>query len=324
MGDLPSADRCSLGDRADRTELADRQAGTDARWSDAGRSTSWGVLWMVFTMTVAWVPALLADRLGPAPTEAALWESSEAPASGQSPIPFPVLTPLPLAESAAVAGTSIRREHRSEAGDIPPGSGSPSSLAPPADPRVTNPQRPEPTETGPEFVGSALEDLPGSVLLGGPLGLESIHEKAMVPAARSEQAMRARSTDPLLALPPLWRRPMAVLLGGRSNLMTAEVVRLPATHLRRPEEIPLAVQGGGQAETTIEPSSPLSRRLIERWAAQQPTLPEGKVRPVLVVLEPLVAEPLTSASDPRAAAISPVETASSEPADSPHKETIAP
>jgi hypothetical protein len=131
---------------------------------------------------------------------------------------------------------------------------------------------------------------PGSLLLGGPLTLASLDEKPMVPAARIEHALQARSADRLAALPLHWRPTMAALIQGQNQVLSAEVVHLPAAHLQTAEEYPMAVQSDGVVETPVTPSVP-SRQALQRWAEHQSPTPQGSVRPVLVVLEPLAAEP---------------------------------
>jgi hypothetical protein len=51
------------------------------------------------------------------------------------------------------------------------------------------------------------------------------------------------------------------------------------------------------AETSVNPSAP-SRQALERWAERQSPTPQGTVRPVMVVLEPLAAEPPSPAAEP--------------------------
>jgi hypothetical protein len=135
---------------------------------------------------------------------------------------------------------------------------------------------------------SRQQPLPGSLLLGGPLTLASLHEKAMVPAARIEQVLRSSSADQLAAVPRHWRPTMAALIQGNNQILPAEVVRIPVPHLQRPEEYPMVVQSDGVAQTPVTPSE-LSRQALERWAERQSPTPKGSVRPVMVVLEPLAA-----------------------------------
>ncbi|MFN9531195.1 MAG: hypothetical protein ACK575_07065 [Cyanobacteriota bacterium] len=141
--------------------------------------------------------------------------------------------------------------------------------------------------------------LSGALQLGGPLGLETLKEKAMVHAARLEQLVRARSADRLFAVPPHWRPAMRALLHGQQRVLPAEVVRVPAPHLKTAEEYPMALKPDGVAETTVTPPAH-SREALERWAERQAPNPEGSVRPVMVVLEPLGPEPEPPASKQRA------------------------
>lgn len=119
----------------------------------------------------------------------------------------------------------------------------------------------------------------------------------MVPAARIEQTLRARSTDRLSAVPIHWRPTMEALIQGQKQVLPAEVVRVPAPHLKQPEEYPMAVLPDGVAETSVNPS-PNSRKTLERWAARQNPPAEGGVRPVMVVLEPLAADPAPESGRP--------------------------
>ena len=151
---------------------------------------------------------------------------------------------------------------------------------------------------------TATSPISGSLLLGGPLGLESLREKPMVPAARLEQVLRERATDRLEAVPPQWRPAMQALLNGPERVLPAEVVRLPAPHLLAPEEYPLVVKSDGIAETTVTPP-PRSKATMERWAKNVEASPPGSARPILVVLEPLQADdhstehqPVTGRAEP--------------------------
>jgi hypothetical protein len=133
------------------------------------------------------------------------------------------------------------------------------------------------------------ERLKGSVLLGGELDLESLNEKPMVPAARIEQALRAKAADRLEAVPPQWRPTMRAMLTGPERVLPAEVVRVPAPHLSTAEDYPMIVKSDGVAETPVTPS-PSSKAILEHWVERQQQMPMGKVKPVLVVLEPLATE----------------------------------
>ena len=262
--------------------------------SSARPSGPWALLWLGGIAAAAWVPLLLADSLP--------WASFSAPV---------VSTP-------AASGT---RPSDSTAASLPPPQPFMASLAEPHAPFVALGARPAPWVDReqpsaplppqrqawagePEVLAEAeapaaaaafapgrsrSEPVPGSLLLGGPLTLASLREKPMVPAARLEQTLRARSADRLSAVPLHWRPTMEALIQGKHQVMPAEVVRLPAPHLKEPEEYPMAVQADGVAETPVNPSPP-SRQALERWAERQSPTPQGTVRPVVVVLEPLAAE----------------------------------
>jgi hypothetical protein len=115
----------------------------------------------------------------------------------------------------------------------------------------------------------------------------------MVPAARIEQALRARSADRLAAVPLHWRATMEALIQGQQRVLPTEVFHLPVSHLMKAEDYPMVVKADGVAETPVILSE-LSRQALERWAERQSPTPQGSVRPVMVVLEPLAAEPLPS------------------------------
>jgi hypothetical protein len=243
-------------------------------------SGPWALLWFGGVAAAAWVPLLLADALPWGSTTTPLAFSaaptaSTTPSSGATAASLP--PPQPLLASLAQPPASF---------------GARSSLWLDGE-RAANPQAPWPPEPpataafAPAPVRQQL--LPGSVLLGGPLTLASLQEKPMVPAARLEQTLRARSADRLSAVPLHWRPTMEALVQGKHQVMPAEVVRLPAPHLQEPEEYPMAVQPDGVAETPVNPSPP-SRQALERWAERQSPTPQGTVRPVVVVLEPLAAE----------------------------------
>ena len=252
-------------------------------------SGPWALLWLGGIAAAAWIPLLLADALpGASTSRQAPAARATAPAAANAKPPLAALAPPPpllatLTPPAAPLG--IRSgpwldPERPASPDLRPlAAGAERSVEPEAPAAASSaaasgPQRP----------------LPGSVLLGGPLTLASLQEKPMVPAARLEQTLRARSADRLSAVPLHWRPTMEALVQGKHQVMPAEVVRVPAPHLQKPEEYPMAVQPDGVAETPVTPSAP-SRQALERWAERQSPTPQGTVRPVVVVLEPLAAEP---------------------------------
>jgi hypothetical protein len=261
-------------------------------------ATPWALLWLG-GVAAAWAPLLLADSLPSAPVvmapsspgaAASAWVADSARVRAGSlatlASPQPLLTSL--GEPTAPLGV---RPSPWPADEAPR---SPVAVEPRVQARAAEPEylpEPEPPAASAFAPGrSKREPLPGSLLLGGTLTLASLQEKPMVPAARLEQTLRARSADRLSAVPLHWRPTMEALIQGKNQVMPAEVVRLPAPHLNEPEEYPMAVQPDGVAETSVNPSAP-SRQVLERWAERQSPTTQDTVRPVVVVLEPLASEP---------------------------------
>jgi len=226
------------------------------------------------------------------------WQSSTAPVSDflveppsipVKPLPTPTIAslPKPVVTKLAQAPAALRSRPSPWLKNLRP---------PVASRRLPSPPQRVEGSTAKALVTPFLakasprqQALPGSILLGGPLSLESLQEKPMVPAARIEQALRARSDDRLSAVPDHLRSTMETMIEGEKQVLPAEVVHLPAPHLQKPEEYPMAVQANGVAETPVTPSE-LSRQALERWAQRQSPTPRGTVRPVTVVLQPLAAE----------------------------------
>lgn len=255
----------------------------------------WALLWLGGSAAALWVPLLLADSLPWAAKAPPASLAATAPAAKPpAPLALPLAPPQPLLASLAPdparlgarPGPALERAQGAFASFSPQEGAQAEPVAGPA---------PAPSTTSQPL--ASQRPLPGSVLLGGPLSLASLHEKPMVPAARIEQTLRARSTDRLQAVPLHWRPTMEALIQGKQKVMPAEVVRVPAPHLKEPEEYPMAVQSDGVAETSVTPSAP-SRQALERWAERQSPTPPGTVRPVMLVLEPLAAEPPSPAAEP--------------------------
>jgi hypothetical protein len=256
------------------------------RPADSPTAAPWALLWLGGIAAGVWLPLLLIDHLSPpllsgSRLRPTIQPVAPAKAQGKGSLPGAMVDFGPLALAGAVGGK--------------PGTGpTPASLllgSRDETPRLLSAIAAEPGQAD-RAISFSDETAPasGSLLLGGTLGLESLSEKAMVPAARTEQARRASAADRLQALPLHWRADMLVLLkGGPEHVLPAEVVHLPAPHLSQPEEIPLAVKRGGLADTTVQPSSIQSKQALERWAERQAPIPRGSVRPVVVVLEPIAA-----------------------------------
>jgi hypothetical protein len=233
-------------------------------------ATVWALLWLGAIGAAAWLPLLLADG-EPRGRLPARFPAASAPFQ-----PAPLTSrPLPLDPPASLVSTGPAARGGSRwAMDV---------SAPPSDTPVSSP-----TVVTTAVAPAALLPQParGALLLGGPLGLESLNEKPMVPAARLEQALRASAADRLAAVPPLWRPAMETLLQGPDHVLPAEIVRLPAAHVTTPEHYPLVMKADGIGETTVTPPN-RSKDTLERWARKAPLPPNGSAKPLLVVLEPL-------------------------------------
>lgn len=255
----------------------------------SGSAAAWALLWLGGLAGTAWVPLLLVDQM-PLPH----------PPVALAKVPKPVREELPLEKPLPLVG--MANQKRPPAGH--PFSNAYRPLAPSFRPAAPPPFRSASAiaaaSTHPVNQGGietrVLPPLPmlkGSLLLGGSLGLDSLNEKPVVPAARIEQALRAHATDKLDAIPQHWRPTVRELLKSPNSsdlqVLPAEVVRVPARHLREPEDYPMVLQADGTAETPVTPSA-TSKETLERWAKKQQTMAPGQAKPVLVVLEPVVSE----------------------------------
>lgn len=247
----------------------------------------WALFWLCGTALAVWVPLLLLQHVTTAPRAARRTPAPRNPPTTRRP-------PMPLAGRAAA-----RTPQASAPAPLP------TAFVAPAYPFYPTPAYPRLARASTPFIPGAFPPAvqsdtiepgelifpsrvrSGTALLGGPLGLESIGEKEMVPAARTELALRALAADPLQVFPRHWRNELRGLVRTALRVLPGEMVRIPAPHRRTPEEIPLAVSARGRAETTVAPSSPTSFQKLEGWAQRQSALPSGTVRPVVVVLEPI-------------------------------------
>jgi hypothetical protein len=257
---------------------------------------AWGLVWLAGAAAAVWIPLLVADSL-PRGSTARSPAYLVAPAAKHSAgLKHP---PPPTAPKVA----NVAKTHAPLwAGQITPLAAKrvkiPMAKARPKTTPIPRLVRavalaPAPALAQKPANASAAarqHSLPGSLLLGGPLTLASLQEKTMVPAARLEQVLGSRSGDRLSTLPRPWQTIMAALLQGNAQVLPLEVVRLPVPHLQAPEQYPMAVRDDGVASTPVTPSE-LSRQALARWAQRQRPTPKGSVRPVMVVLEPLAAEP---------------------------------
>lgn len=149
--------------------------------------------------------------------------------------------------------------------------------------------------TGDDPLSSLLLPLRGAAALGGDLTLADLNAKPVPVAVRAERLHWSRSKDPLTPLPRHWREEMRSAMQAEAKRIEAQVVRLPAPHLDKPEEVPLAINSKGDAWSLVQPASPPSRALVEQWASRQSPPPEGSGRAVVVTLEPIEPAPAPAA-----------------------------
>jgi hypothetical protein len=257
---------------------------------DAGSPTPWALLWFGGMAACAWVPLLLSERSLPvhSPAHRSHRESAIAGYQATQTHPFSRKFPILSHQHDDSAGRSTLQSLAAhnpkerldgisrQEGPIPHDAGF--HLHPGGAPQ------PDPSAWLQEISAP-----PGSILLGGPLGLESLQEKAMVPAARTERALRIINADRLSAVPSHWRAAMQTLVKGSHHVLPAEIVRLPSPRITAAEEYPMVVKSDGIAETIVTPS-PDSKQDLERWAERQAPVPAGSLRPVMVILEPIKTE----------------------------------
>jgi len=257
----------------------------------------WALLWLGAFAVTTWAPLFLVERLsqpnrtldGADPLAGSIPGPPRPPGGPIPSSPQPWIAAMPAAGIPSPAGLlplhGVEPLRQPKAWAALPPSGAAVEIAGGTSPATT-------------------AKISGSLLLGGPLGLESLRETPMVPAARLEQALRNRAANRLEAVPPQWRPAMQALLNGPERVLPAEVVRLPAAHLKAPEEYPLVVKADGIAETSVTPP-PRSKATMERWAQNLKASPPGSARPILVVLEPLQADDQLSKHQPVTPAVEP-------------------
>lgn len=157
-----------------------------------------------------------------------------------------------------------------------------------------------PRQSAPGLLGRAFTR---AQLLGGSIGLTDLQEGPMAPLALAERALQRSSGDPLAPLPSLWREPMRQALlrlpGAPQPFSPARTVIVPSAAVRRPVQVPLALQSDGSVDVLASPDDSAVLREIEGWSRQQRLPPRGALQPTLVHLHPLPLDaPITPAATP--------------------------
>ena len=239
--------------------------------------------------TFLWIPLLawgLVERWNSEPAPTLTQHVSPSP---RSPIPLPAEVGLPLLTPSAPQNPALGdlglRAHKLAAQAIP------ASLAV----ALATPQ-PHSSHHNAPLTPTLSLPLRGVSALGGDITLDDLKAKPVPIAVRAERLMWSRSQDPLTPLPRQWRDEMRTALPAEARQVEAQVVRVPAPHLKQPEEVPMAIDSRGDGWTLVTPASPASRQLVEQWASRQTPPPEGSGRAVVVTLEPIDTLPPESES----------------------------
>lgn len=244
-------------------------------------SFKWAILWLLASVSSVWLPLLLLNHL---PSNRRLAE---------------IKPPQATVSAARLQGLPRLDPHRIEGFSTIPRDASTINLSETAFVHESTQHisagfasYPSPSHTQMDSSGVSINPTKDAILLGGPMNIESLQEKEMVPAARVERARGLLASDALHAVPLHWRHHLRALLNNSAPKRTiqAEIVRLPAPHLSQPEEIPLVVQPNGLADTTVEPKTAATRQSVEHWLERQPQQPLGEIRPVLIILEPIASD----------------------------------
>ncbi|KEF42950.1 MAG: hypothetical protein ER33_03530 [Cyanobium sp. CACIAM 14] len=159
-----------------------------------------------------------------------------------------------------------------------------------------------------------------SELLGGVLTIQDLGGPIMPPMARAERARWASSGDPLAPLPQDLREPMRQAIRTlpaptptkTARLQQGRVIYVPSSRVRKPTQVPLALQADGTVDVLSHPDDPAVIEDIKEWSSRQQAPAAGTVTPAVVNLQPMPPEPTVRV--PQAPAkVSPVASAPTPP-----------
>lgn len=306
-------DKPQLSRRDERSADRFAAAAPPPRGWAAGSSVSWALLSQVF-----WIPLVALDlhdrwvayRRDVTPPRQAL---PPGPIAGATSFGLndllgadrPVQRPAGQANQVVAAALGVAvpgGTHRVGVRLSSAGSGASSLLDRPFTASLDVPSSPAPSAaaaaraaaaaTGPYQAGTLLgRAFTRAQLLGGGIGLADLQEGPMAPLALAERALQRGSGDPLAPLPSFWREPMRQALlrlpGAAPQLSPARMVIVPSGVVRRPVEVPLALQSDGSVDVLEPPGDPAVLREIEGWSRQQRPPATGSLQPALLLLHPL-------------------------------------
>jgi hypothetical protein len=265
-------------------------------------------------LQLAWLPVAVVDRMERSRVSQPFTPASPTSGLRQAPAPPPqgptdgVLSALLLNPSSPSMSppAAVKRMGASPSDGIPtppPGTHAAGSFATALAERLQNtrhaaPAAGEPFESFRDHLGIVRPGTPAGFstadLLGGPLTLASSAEVAMPVLARAERARWASSGDPLAPLPAQWRTPMRQAVkqltstgNDKTTELSALVVHIPSTRVRRMEQVPVAIRDDGTATVLRAPNDKAAIKEIEGWAAKQPVPNQGAVATALVTIHPM-------------------------------------
>ena len=129
--------------------------------------------------------------------------------------------------------------------------------------------------------------------LGGPLTRQDLEAPPLSPVALAEQGRQRNSTDPLVALPPLWRRQLRQVLPPRSRLgwQPARVLHSSWPRLDRPLMVPVVLYSDGRVDVFLDdpgnaPTGAAVQQALTALLQRLDRPPQGTLQALLLELQP--------------------------------------
>ena len=129
--------------------------------------------------------------------------------------------------------------------------------------------------------------------LGGPLNRQDLEAPPLSPVALAEQGRLRNSSDPLVALPPLWRRQLRQVLPPRSNLGWQPARRLHSSwpQLDRPLLVPVVLYSDGRVDVFLDdpgtaPTGAAVQQALTALLQRLDRPPQGTLQALLLELQP--------------------------------------
>ena len=129
--------------------------------------------------------------------------------------------------------------------------------------------------------------------LGGPLSRQDLEAPPLSPVALAEQGRLRNSGDPLVALPPLWRRQLRQVLPPRSSLgwQPARILHSSWPQLDRSLLVPVVLYSDGRVDVFLDNPGPAPTGAAVQQALTALLLrldrpPRGTLQALLLELQP--------------------------------------